>query len=162
MRSDHRPDDVVRILDRRHPVAHGLVDGITQCAGSAANRADLRAGLEEALECCRRLAPEHLSLQGATFERNADRFEMGAALFIGSASAEVLGDYGAGPNHVLPTGGAAGAHSALSVATFMRFQTRLQIADARAAADLLRDATSLGRLEGLEAHARSAELRHPQ
>ncbi len=116
-------------------------------------------GLEQAVECCRRIAPEHLSLQGAEFEAVAETFDMGAALFVGSYAAEVLGDYGAGPNHVLPTGGAACANSPLSVATFLRMQTQLQIDDPVAAAGLATDAEAMGRLEGLAAHARSVERR---
>jgi phosphoribosyl-ATP pyrophosphohydrolase/phosphoribosyl-AMP cyclohydrolase/histidinol dehydrogenase len=68
----------------------------------------------------------------------------------------VLGDYGAGPNHVLPTGGTARWCGGLSVTTFLRVQTRLAVDDPRA---LAADAAALARLEGLEAHARAAERR---
>ena len=67
-----------------------------------------------------------------------------------------MGDYGAGPNHVLPTGGSARSAGALS---FLRVQTWLSIGDRRAAAGLAADAARLGRLEGLEGHARSADRR---
>ena len=113
--------------------------------------------LEQVLRLCRRIAPEHLSVQGSKFESLSNRFEMGAALFIGSQTAEVFGDYGAGPNHTLPTGGAARSQSGLSVFDFLRFQTFLEL-DPRQN-KLTADAAALGRLEGLEAHARSAERR---
>ena len=70
-----------------------------------------------------------------------------------------MGDYGAGPNHVLPTGGSARSAGALSVLSFLRVQTWLSIGDRRAAAGLAADAARLGRLEGLEGHARSADRR---
>ena len=115
-------------------------------------------GIEQAIACCEDLAPEHLSVQGATFTDRAEAFTSGAALFVGGAAAQVFGDYGAGPNHVLPTSGHARRHSPLSVATFMRQQSFLQI-NAPGDPSLAADAAALARLEGLEAHARSAEKR---
>ena len=112
-----------------------------------------------AIEACRQIAPEHLSLQGEKVASAADQFTCGSALFIGNGSAEVIGDYGAGPNHVLPTGGRARSESGLSVATFIRMQTQLHITDTNKATPLIEDAVKLARIEGLEAHARSAALR---
>ena len=79
------------------------------------------------------------------------------AVFVGERSAEVLGDYGVGPNHVLPTGGTARSRGGLSVLDFLRVRTWLQIRDADA--ELLDDVAWLARQEGLEAHARAAEWR---
>ncbi len=73
----------------------------------------------------------------------------------------MFGDYGAGPNHVLPTGGTARFTGGLSVTTFLRQRTWLQIDDPKAARELAEDSAWLARLEGLEAHARSAEHRLP-
>jgi phosphoribosyl-ATP pyrophosphohydrolase/phosphoribosyl-AMP cyclohydrolase/histidinol dehydrogenase len=87
----------------------------------------------------------------------AERVRHYGALFRGRAGAEVFGDYGSGPNHVLPTGGAARRKGGLSVLDFLRVRTWLQLDDARDA----RDAAALARLEGLEAHARAAERRDP-
>lgn len=115
--------------------------------------------IEQAVEFSRLLAPEHLSIQGDYVEEYHLKFDGGAALFVGSNSAEVFGDYGAGPNHVLPTCGNANSHSALSVLNFMRFQTVLRIDDLESASSIVADATQMGRLEGLEGHARSSELR---
>src|SRR5207253_886286 len=81
------------------------------------------------------------------------------ALFVGAGAAEVLGDYGAGPNHVLPTGGTARSTGGLSVYTFLRVRTWLRIDDRAAAVPLIEDAIWLGRAEGLEGHARAAERR---
>jgi phosphoribosyl-ATP pyrophosphohydrolase/phosphoribosyl-AMP cyclohydrolase/histidinol dehydrogenase len=98
-----------------------------------------------------------LCLQDAT--ALAPRLAHFGALFIGAGSAEVLGDYGAGPNHVLPTAGTARSKGGLSVYTFLRVRTWLRIEDSAAARPLIEDAAWFGRVEGLEAHARSAERR---
>lgn len=102
------------------------------------------------------LAPEHVELHGAAAEAQAARIERCGTLFVGAGAAEVLGDYGAGPNHVLPTGGAARTSAGLSVLTFLRARTWLAGGGAPA---LLDDAIALARLEGLEGHARAAERR---
>ena len=111
---------------------------------------------EEACAAADRFAPEHLEILAAEpefYERNVSN---AGAVFLGSGSAEVLGDYGAGPNHCLPTGGASRFAAGLSVLTFLRPRTYLRLEDPRAIAA---DAAAFARLEGLEAHARSAELR---
>ena len=116
------------------------------------------ASLDDAVAVCDALAPEHLHVHaivpGATL-----RFRHYGALFIGKHSAETLGDYGAGPNHVLPTGRTSRFAGGLSVLTFLRVRTWLQIDDPEGARELYDDAAWLGRVEGLEAHARSSERR---
>jgi phosphoribosyl-ATP pyrophosphohydrolase/phosphoribosyl-AMP cyclohydrolase/histidinol dehydrogenase len=77
-------------------------------------------------------------------------------VFLGSGSAEVFGDYGAGPNHCLPTGGAARFAAGLSVLAFLRARTWLEMDEPGM---LSAEAAALARIEGLEAHARAAELR---
>jgi histidinol dehydrogenase len=115
--------------------------------------------LEEGIAACDALSPEHLELFLENAPAIAPRLNHFGALFIGGASAEVLGDYGAGPNHVLPTAGTARSTGGLSVFTFLRARTWLHIDDSAAARPLIEDAAWLGRVEGLEAHARSAEQR---
>ncbi|ANM30700.1 hypothetical protein ABI59_15630 [Acidobacteria bacterium Mor1] len=115
--------------------------------------------LEEAIEACRRIAPEHLEVLTDNAGPVARELDTAGALFVGARSAEVLGDYGAGPNHVLPTGGSGRFRSGLSVADFMKPQTWLELNEGGDSADLVEDAVALARLEGLEGHARSAELR---
>lgn len=115
--------------------------------------------LEAGIEACDRLAPEHLAIHTAYAAEIATRVRHYGALFIGARSAEVLGDYGTGPNHVLPTGRRARFSGGLSVFTFLRVRTWLTIDDPIAAAELADDAAWFGRVEGLEAHARSAERR---
>jgi phosphoribosyl-ATP pyrophosphohydrolase/phosphoribosyl-AMP cyclohydrolase/histidinol dehydrogenase len=117
------------------------------------------SSIEEGVAACDALAPEHLELVVRESEAVAPRLSHYGALFIGTRSAEVLGDYGAGPNHVLPTGGTARSTGGLSVYTFLRVRTWLRIDDGVAARPLIEDAAWFGRVEGLEAHARSAERR---
>lgn len=117
------------------------------------------ANEDEGIAACDALAPEHVELVLEDATSVAPRLAHYGGLFIGGASAEVLGDYGAGPNHVLPTGGTARSTGGLSVYTFLRIRTWLRIDDAAAARPLVEDAAWFGRVEGLEAHARSAERR---
>jgi len=117
------------------------------------------ANVEDGIAACDALAPEHLELCLRDAAVVAPRLAHFGALFIGGGSAEVLGDYGAGPNHVLPTAGTARSKGGLSVYTFLRVRTWLRIDDSAAARPLVEDAAWFGRVEGLEAHARSAERR---
>ena len=84
------------------------------------------------------------------------RLENYGALFVGLGSAEVFGDYGLGPNHILPTSGGARFSAGLSVLTFLRAATWMELDSPAAYID---DTVALARLEGLEGHARAAELR---
>ncbi len=80
---------------------------------------------------------------------------------MGENSAVVFGDYGAGPNHVLPTGGTARFQGGLSVLNFLRVRTWLRLDEQLASTPMCEDAAWFGRIEGLEGHARAAELRLP-
>jgi phosphoribosyl-ATP pyrophosphohydrolase/phosphoribosyl-AMP cyclohydrolase/histidinol dehydrogenase len=116
-------------------------------------------GLEQAIELCDHLAPEHLELMVADAGTVAGRLNRYGALFVGAESAEVLGDYGAGPNHVLPTGGTARFSGPLSVQDFLVGRSWLQMDKSTGAAAVAADAVALARLEGLEGHVRSAQKR---
>ncbi|MGI9627317.1 MAG: histidinol dehydrogenase [Longimicrobiales bacterium] len=118
----------------------------------------LTSTAEEALDCCQRLAPEHLQLHGEASDVWSEALDRFGGLFIGESSAEVFGDYGVGPNHTLPTGGTARYASGLSVASFLRRPTWMRLGSDLPEV-LVRDAATLARIEGLEAHARAAELR---
>ena len=112
--------------------------------------------IDEAMGLSDRLAPEHVALHVDDPEALAGRLTSFGSLFVGGGSAEVFADYGAGPNHVLPTGGGARFQSGLSVSTFLRSPTWTRLDDPAA---LVEDTVLLARLEGLEAHARAAERR---
>ncbi len=117
------------------------------------------ASVDEGVAICDQLAPEHLELDLDDAEGVASRLRHYGALFIGHAAAEVLGDYGAGPNHVLPTGGTARFSGGLSVFDFLRVRSWLRIDDPSLAVGMIEDAVALAGHEGLEAHARSAARR---
>ena len=113
---------------------------------------------EDARLACDAISPEHLQLSVSNPEAWPDRLRHYGALFIGERAAEVFGDYGMGPNHVLPTGGTARARGGLSVMDFLRVRTWIR-ADSDLDADLIEDVAWFARQEGLEAHARAAEIR---
>ncbi len=105
------------------------------------------------------LAPEHLAIHARDTASLRARIRHAGAVFEGGLAAEALADYGAGPNHCLPTGGAARRSGGLSVADFLRQRSWLRLDGRAEAAALARDAATLARLEGLEAHALAAEGR---
>ena len=115
--------------------------------------------IDEALSFCDTLAPEHLELHLADAEQFSKRVNHAGCIFIGSNSAEVFGDYGAGPNHTLPTGGTARWSAGLNVFTFLRVRTWLQIESAPR--ELVEDTMRLAEHEGLIGHSRAAERRTP-
>jgi len=137
----------------------GLPTRATAAAALAGGFAVVCDDLEEAASVCDRLAPEHLQVLVADPAGVGSRLRDWGALFLGAASAEVLGDYGAGPNHTLPTGGSARFAGGLSVLHFLRVRTWLELEAGEGLEALARDAAALARLEGLEAHARAAERR---
>lgn len=109
----------------------------------------------QSLHVCNRLAPEHLELHcrdAAAIERE---IHAAGCVFVGSDSAEVFGDYGIGPNHTLPTGGAARYASGLSVFHFLRIQTWLQL-DSGGDQGVIDDTAMLAGLEGLSGHRAAA------
>lgn len=114
--------------------------------------------LEEACDIANFMAPEHLELSVGNPEALLDRIHNAGAIFIGHYTSEALGDYCAGPNHVLPTGRTARFSSPLGVYDFQKRTSLIQVS--RDGADKLgRIASELARGEGLTAHARSAEMR---
>jgi histidinol dehydrogenase len=114
--------------------------------------------LAEACAIANRVAPEHLELAVADPDALLPQIRHAGAIFIGHYASEVLGDYCAGPNHVLPTGRTARFSSPLSVRDFEKRSSMLRIS--RAAAQKLGPvAATLARGEGLAAHAASAEAR---
>lgn len=114
--------------------------------------------LEEACELVNRLAPEHLEIMTRDAEEFASRVRHAGAIFLGEHTPEAVGDYFAGPNHVLPTGGAARFSSALGVYDFVKRTSLLRYSSVELGntAHLI---AALARAEGLDAHARSALIR---
>jgi histidinol dehydrogenase len=114
--------------------------------------------LDQAVEVANAIAPEHLELSLAEPEAVAARIRHAGAIFMGRYTAEALGDYCAGPNHVLPTSRTARFSSPLGVYDFQK-RSSLIMASAAGSKSLGQVASVLARGEGLTAHARSAEYR---
>ncbi len=114
--------------------------------------------LDEACEIANRIAPEHLEISTDEPRHWADRIRHAGAIFLGRYASESLGDYCAGPNHVLPTMRTARFSSALGVYDFQKRSTLIEVS-AAGARTLGPIAATLARAEGLHAHARSAEMR---
>jgi histidinol dehydrogenase len=114
--------------------------------------------MEEACEISNRIAPEHLEVASGDPHRWEPLLKHAGAIFLGSFTSESLGDYCAGPNHVLPTSGTARFSSPLGVYDFQKRSSMIEVSEAGAQA-LGQIAAELARGEGLQAHARAAEMR---
>jgi histidinol dehydrogenase len=114
--------------------------------------------MEEACEIANAIAAEHLEISAEEPQRWADQIRHAGAMFLGRFSSESLGDYCCGPNHVLPTSRTARFSSPLGVYDFQKRSSVIQVSEA-GAQTLGKVAAELAYGEGLQAHARSAELR---
>ncbi|MDE2966047.1 MAG: histidinol dehydrogenase [Chloroflexota bacterium] len=114
--------------------------------------------LDDALAIANEYAPEHLALVVKNADQRIGDVRNAGGLFVGEASPEALGDYVAGPSHVMPTGGSARFASALNVGEFMKITTVVQVAD-ELLDEVSADAELIARAEQLDAHARSLERR---
>ncbi len=114
--------------------------------------------LTEAVEVANHIAPEHLELMVSNPQEVVSKIRHAGAIFVGKNSAEVLGDYCAGPNHVLPTSGTARFSSPLGVYDFQKRSSIVNLSP-DGARKLSRIAATLAHSEGLTAHERSAEYR---
>lgn len=115
----------------------------------------LVSSLDEGMEIANRFAPEHLSIPDASL---LAQVRHAGSVFVGPFSPEAAGDYAAGPNHVLPTSGAARQRGGLSVADYLKVIS-VQELNRGALKRLAPAIVTLARAEGLEAHARSVEVR---
>jgi len=114
--------------------------------------------LNEACQLVNQIAPEHLELSVADPSKLIDQISNAGAIFVGKYTSESLGDYCAGPNHVLPTSGTARFSSPLGVYDFQKRSSVIEVSRS-GARELGLIAATLAREEGLEAHAASAERR---
>jgi histidinol dehydrogenase len=127
-------------------------------AALAHSRLILTRDLDQALAISEAYAPEHLILQTRRDEELAGRVRRAGAVFIGPWSPEAVGDYASGPNHVLPTGGAARGLGGLGLESFLRPVTFQRLTKAGLSA-VARDVLTLSAVEGLDAHGRSVSVR---
>ena len=114
--------------------------------------------LEEAFDLANQFAPEHVSLMVKDPWRHLDRVRNAGAVFLGEFSHEVLGDYVAGPSHIMPTGGTARFSSGLSVRSFQKVTSVVGL-DKQTASSLATQASIIARAEGFTGHAEAAEIR---
>ncbi len=165
--AEHDPEASAILLTPSRPLARAVAEEIERQlqdlpTAPIARRAlkknsaiVLVRSLEEALEFANRFAPEHLSIPEP---RLLKLVQHAGSVFIGPASPEAAGDYASGPNHVLPTSGVARLRGGLSAADFVKVIATQQLTMG-ALSKLAPAITTLARAEGLEAHARSVEVR---
>ncbi len=142
-------DTQIQALERREIAAASLAD-----YGAILVVDDL----DVAVELANRIAPEHLEMQVPEPFAYLGRIRNAGAVFLGSHTPEPVGDYVAGPNHVLPTAGTARFSSALSVENFIKKTSVIHYSEAafkKEAADIVR----LANTEGLTAHANAVKIR---
>ncbi len=137
------------LLTRRDIAARSLADYGTIV---------VTASLEEAFDIANRMAPEHLEILTKNPRDGLSKVKNAGAVFLGAYSPEPLGDYFAGPNHVLPTSGTARFSSPLSVDAFIKTINYIEY-DRQSLEACYRDIDRFARAEGLTAHARSAAIR---
>jgi histidinol dehydrogenase len=161
--AEHGPDSLLWLFAPDADLRARVIETIERLAPERPSVTDARlevydAGGEGALRLVEALAPEHLELVGDRAEALAGRVRRAGCLFVGAGAGTAFGDYVAGSNHVLPTGGAARFQSALSPATFRRRMARVSL-PGEAAARLAPAGAALARAEGFPVHAESMERR---
>ena len=114
--------------------------------------------IRQAVEIANRIAPEHLELEIGSPQRFLEQIKNAGAVFLGPHSPVAVGDYIAGPNHVLPAGGTARFASPLGVYDFVKTQSIIGYTKP-ALKNVWKDITLLAEIEGLDAHARSIDVR---
>ena len=150
-------------IDAVHREIDRLIDGMPRAAiirASLQGRGALihTRSMEEACEISNRIAPEHLEVSSRDPHRWEPLLKHAGAIFLGAYTSESLGDYCAGPNHVLPTSGTARFSSPLGVYDFQKRSSLIEVSEA-GAQTLGRVAAELAYGEGLQAHAQAAEMR---
>ncbi len=168
--AEHDEDAQSILISTDRDFTEQVIDSINRLLEQMPRRAIIetsltqRAGIiqvdnmEAAIEVANHIAPEHLELSVDNAEQAAQQIRHAGAIFMGRYTAEALGDYCAGPNHVLPTSGTARFSSPLGVYDFQK-RSSLIGCSAEAASRLGKVASTLAHGEGLTAHARSAEYR---
>ena len=162
--AEHGPDTLVAVAS---PSAELLAQVEREAAAIAAERASVQDAplalvrtddLDAAIDVANAFAPEHLELACTNAEQLAERVRASGCVFVGSAGGAAFGDYAAGSNHVLPTGGAARFAGPLGAGDFRRRQALVKL-PAEAARTLAPHVASVARAEGFPVHAESAEAR---
>ncbi len=170
VQAEHGPGGLAWLVTWDEAVADDVVDEVVRIAEVSRRRDDVLAtlasagwvvlvdGPDEALAVSDAIAPEHLQLMVADADSLAERVRHAGAVFCGPWSPASLGDYVAGPSHVLPTAGTARFSGALTVADFTK-EVHIVRADRAALERLAPHVAALADAEGLDAHAESVRLR---
>ncbi len=157
--AEHGPGTLVIAISPSSELLGHLRASIEEAAETGAVARLVEVGdVEQALALAQALAPEHLQLVGSEVEPLAARATRAGCVFVGAAAGTAFGDYIAGSDHILPTGGAARFASALNPSHFRRAFTEVRIPPSASAA-LAEAAAPIARAEGFELHARSMEAR---
>ena len=171
--AEHDEDAQSILISHDHAFLDSVASSIARLLGVMPRRSVIEASLaargalilvrdlSEACDIANRICPEHLELSVADPDPWLARLRHAGAIFVGRYSSEAIGDYCAGPNHVLPTSRTSRFSSPLGVYDFQK-RTSIIRASAAGADALGRIASTLAHGEGLYAHARSAELRYRQ
>jgi|SRR5579884_2300050 len=155
--AEHGDGTIVVGVSRSGALLDTLADQLASAPETGAAAAMIEVdGPAGALSLAQAFAPEHLELIGAEAEALAERATRAGVVFVGELSGTAFGDYIAGSNHILPTGGAARFASGLTPATFLRTVAEVTVTEP---SELARAAAPLARAEGFELHARSMEAR---
>lgn len=161
---EHGPDSLLVAISTDATLADEVAAAVELLAPGRPSVADAELQISvapdarAALRTAEALAPEHLELVGPDAEALAGEVRRAGCVFVGRDAATAFGDYVAGSNHVLPTGGAARFQSALSASTFRRRMARVSLPEG-AAARLSEPGAALARAEGFPVHAESMERR---
>ena len=162
--AEHGPDSLVVSISQDADVLELISVAVQRLVGDRPSVRDAPLALvrtetvQDAVELADAIAPEHLQLVGPLAEALAGSVRAAGCVFVGPAAATAFGDYVAGSNHILPTGGAARFQSAVSPATFRRRMARVSF-PGDAAARLAAKGAPLARAEGFPVHAESMERR---
>lgn len=169
--AEHDTDACAAAVTADEDLADAIADAVDEQAGERERETIIREALEneasgvflarstsEATLFADEYAAEHLSIVAEDDEALLDRIDSAGSVFLGPNSPVAAGDYASGPNHVLPTGGAARRVGGLSVEHFVRSGTVQRLSE-ESLADIAETITTLARTEGLEAHAESIEKR---
>ena len=167
--AEHDPDARARALVSNQVMAKGLLDCLQSSKAylNTITRRSLDAGgliivynnMEEALKIAKFIAPEHLELMVSNPADWIPSLKNYGSLFIGSLSAEVLGDYSSGLNHILPTSGSSRFTSGFSLRHFLKTPTTLRCENGSGYTAALEAAEIIARCEGLNSHAESVSIR---
>jgi histidinol dehydrogenase len=162
--AEHGPDSAVAVISNSALLLDMVVEAVNRLGAERPSVTDAQLAVVEmpdalaAVKLADAIAPEHLELVGDEAEDEVELVTQAGCVFVGEMGATAFGDYVAGSNHVLPTGGAARFASALSPRTFRRRMSRVSLTD-EAAARLAPHGAAIAQAEGFPVHGESMERR---